>query len=83
MDWWLVIAIAVIVTVGVRYLRTRRAGTVTGNDHTAGPPTDFTRDREDNRISRLSAEDRAWEASSLQRHRDAGGRDQHAAEPRT
>ena len=83
MDWWLVIAIAAVVVVGMRYLRSRRAGTITGNDHAVGPPTDFTQDREDNRISRLSTEDQAWEAASQQRSRDAQKRDESVTAPPT
>lgn len=42
-----------------------------------GPPSDppaerdYTQDREDRRVGRLSDEDRAWELASQQRGRDA------------
>jgi len=39
----------------------------------ADPPAgrDYTQDREDRRVGRLSDEDRAWEVESQQRQRDA------------
>lgn len=39
----------------------------------ADPPAerDYTQDREDRRVGRLSDEDRAWELASQQRERDA------------
>lgn len=82
MDWWLVIAIAVIVTVGMRFLRARRTSAITGNDRAVAPPGNFTQDREDNRVSSLSAEDQAWEAASQQRNRDAQGRDESVTAPK-
>ncbi len=55
---------------GLGYLRSRGKGrdATTG---TGGASQDFVQGREDDRHARMSAEDRAWEAASLQRNRDA------------
>lgn len=39
-----------------------------------GAYRDFPMEREDARIAHMSADDRAWEAASLQRNRDMTGR---------
>ncbi len=77
-DWWYVIAIVALAAVGVLYLRARRTGTGGGSND--GPDSarvrpDFTQDREDSRLSGMSAEDRAWEDASLRTNRETRERD--------
>ena len=77
-DWWYVIAIVALAAVGVLYLRAHRTGTGGGsNDRpdSARARPDFTQDREDSRLSGMSAEDRAWEDASLRTNRETRGRD--------
>lgn len=84
MDWWMVIVVAAIVVVGARTLRARGKHSATGgNSVESGPAANFRQDREDDRVSRLSAEDQAWEAASLQRARDAQRQDESAVGPHT
>ena len=53
---------------GLGYLRSRGKGrTVQGPGNVS---QDFEQGRDDDRHARMSAEDRAWEAASLQRNRD-------------
>jgi hypothetical protein len=71
-DWWYVIAILGLAAVGVRYLLSRRNRTSrSSDDHRASAPTqrDYAKERADARLARMSEEDRAWEAASLQRDR--------------
>ena len=77
-DWWYVIAIVGLAAVGVLYLRARRTGTGGGGtDRSDGARArpDFTQDREDSRLSGMSAEDRAWEDASLRTNRETRERD--------
>ena len=77
-DWWYVIAIVGLAAVGVLYLRARRTGAGGGrNDGPDGARArpDFTQDREDSRLSGMSAEDRAWEDASLRTNRETRERD--------
>ena len=75
-DWWYVIAIVGLAAVGALYLRARRTGGGS-NDGRDGARTraDFTQDREDSRLSGMSAEDRAWEDASLRTSRETRERD--------
>ncbi len=63
--------IQTIRTQGLGLLRSR--GTRKGQSAADpdGTRTDFAQGREDDRHAHMSAEDRAWEAASLQRNRDA------------
>ncbi len=54
---------------GLGFLRSRGKGQNT--DDQGGTSTDFAQGREDERQAHMSTEDRAWEAASLQRNRDA------------
>ena len=44
-----------------------------------GAHRDYPKEREDARVAHMSADDRAWEAASLQRNRDMTGRDADSA----
>ena len=56
---------------GLGYLRSRAKGKGRAADGPGSGSQDFVQGREDDRHARMSAEDRAWEAASLQRNRDA------------
>jgi hypothetical protein len=47
-----------------------------------GAHHDYAKEHEDARVAHMSADDRAWEAASLQRNRDMTGRAADAAEER-
>ncbi len=49
----------------------RRPGRTNANDDASPVGADFAQDREDNRLGRMSEEDRAWERASLQKERDS------------
>ena len=75
-DLWYVLVVVVVVVLALFYLRTRRkvsAQPPVGSGRTDG---DYVRGREDSRVTGMSAEDRDWEAASLQRevdrHRPSG-----------
>jgi membrane protein implicated in regulation of membrane protease activity len=79
-DWWFyVLLIAILAALGILYLRlrSRREPSQTTGGADSGP-RDFTSERETTRVGQLSDEDRAWEASSLQKDRDAEDRDRPA-----
>ena len=83
-EWWYVIAVVALVAAGVVVLRGRR-GAAGGRDVPQGgarAPGDFVRDREDARLAHMSEEDRAWQAASLRRDRDAQARDDGPPAPR-
>lgn len=54
---------------GLGYLRSRGKGQAAAGSSSGSQ--DFVQGREDERQGRMSAEDRAWEAASLQRNRDS------------
>lgn len=81
MDWWLVILLAVVVLAGTIALRMRGKQRAAMNNRPVSGTGDFSGDRETNRVSRLSDEDRAWETASLQRSQDAAARDKDVAGP--
>ena len=72
-DWWYIIAVVAVVALGVQYLRHRRTGKGRiGADPQTGAsvPRAYKQEREDVRHAHMTAEDRAWEAASLQRNRE-------------
>ena len=68
--WWYVVVIVVLAIAAFLYVRDRgrRAGprAVLPTDP-AAPAADFVKDREAARVAHMSADDRAWEAASLER----------------
>lgn len=56
---------------GLGFLRSRGNSKGQNADGQGGASTDFVQGREDERQAHMSAEDRAWEAASLQRNREA------------
>ena len=82
-DWWYVIVVVVLVAAGILYARARRGrGGRDAPQGSARAPQDFVRDREDARLAHMSEEDRAWQAASLQRNRDAAARDDGPPAPK-
>ncbi len=75
--WYLVLVI-VIVAVLLYYSRYRTKTNERQNAvrDKSGPPRDYVEEREVNRVSRLSEEDRAWEAASLKKNQDTIDRNQ-------
>ena len=74
-DSWYVVAVLGLAVVGVLVLRSRanRAGGTADDRPVAAPAhRDFTQEREDARLGRMSEEDRAWQEASLQRSREPG-----------
>jgi hypothetical protein len=79
--WWYLLSIVVVAVGGWAYLRMRRDRAKAGRDELQrewGTSHDYTQERETGRLANLSAEDQAWEAASLQRHRDGEDRDRPA-----
>ena len=73
-DRWSILLIILIVEAAViAYTRVRR-GRAAGPE-SAGPSRNYTDERESDRVCGMSAEDREWEAASIQRNRDAKERD--------
>lgn len=72
--WWYALVIVVILGVAlVVYARARRVSTPAGRGDDGS--RDYRDEREANRTSGMSDEDRAWEAASLERNRQAQERD--------
>lgn len=70
---WLVIAVVVLAAGGIVLLRNRGLGanaSTRGRSAGAGADSNFSQDREDNRVARMSDEDRAWEAASLKKNEE-------------
>jgi hypothetical protein len=77
--WWFVLAIVVLAVAGILYLRARKNSDSGRSDirpQSAVPDRDFTQEREADRVSQMSEEDRTWEAASLQSSQEARERDQ-------
>jgi hypothetical protein len=76
--WWYALVLVVILAVAlVVYARARRAGTpVSQGDDSS---RDYREERETNRTSGMSDEDREWEAASLERNLQA--QDRHRTPP--
>jgi hypothetical protein len=77
-QWWILIAVVVIVAIIVAYQRSRQgqvrqtrdlrmSAQEQGRAHTPGEEIS---QREERRLVGMSAEDRDWEQASLQRNRD-------------
>lgn len=69
---WLLIVLVVFAAVGILLLMRRNRATGGGPvDPHQLPPlhADYVKDREASRLANMSAEDRAWETSTLQRNR--------------
>lgn len=72
-DWWIILLVILIVTAAViAYTRVRGGSTP---DPETDPSRNYTDERETDRVGGMSAEDREWEAASIQRNRDAEERD--------
>jgi FtsZ-interacting cell division protein ZipA len=75
---WILIAVVVIVAIIVAYQRSRQRQVRQSRDLRMGAqelgraqsPADELSQREERRLSGMSAEDREWEQASLQRNRD-------------
>lgn len=69
-SWWIVVIIIVVVAAaGLYYARSRRErheDVLVGAESTRN----YEQEREDSRDSKLSDEDRAWQAASLQKNRE-------------
>ncbi|HET7095507.1 MAG TPA: hypothetical protein VFI22_18595 [Thermomicrobiales bacterium] len=69
---WYAIVLIVLAAAAFLYLRDHgkplRPRQATSPDLTM-PPPDFVQDRETSRLAHMSADDRAWEAASLERQR--------------
>jgi hypothetical protein len=77
--WWFIFVIVVLAAVGILVLRSRRGRTgerIVEYEDTGQPPRDYSQEREDNRVRRMSEEDRVWEAASLQRDQEAREQEQ-------
>jgi hypothetical protein len=77
-QWWILIAVVVIVVVVVAYMRSRQSQERQTQVRRMGAqeqgraqsPGEEISQREDRRLTGMSAEDREWEQASLQRNRD-------------
>ena len=77
--WWVVLAVVVIVVAVVAYLRSVRTRERNAQDlrmsvqarGQADLPGDRISQREDRRLAGMTAEDRAWEQTSLGRDRES------------
>ena len=75
---WILVAVVVIVAIIVAYQRSRKSQVRQSRDLRMGAqelgraqsPGDEISQREDRRLTGMSAEDREWEQASLQRNRD-------------
>ena len=78
-QWWILIAVVVIVAIVIAYQRSRQSQVRHTRDLRMGAqergraqsPSEEISQREDHRLAGMSAEDRDWEQASLQRNRDA------------
>ncbi|HET9662175.1 MAG TPA: hypothetical protein VFP05_17750 [Thermomicrobiales bacterium] len=74
-NWWIVVIVIIfLVAIGLFAIRARREGQdAQAKAHAAANRSDrnYEQEREDSRVSHLSDEDRAWEAASLQKNREA------------
>ena len=77
-QWWILVAVVVIVVVVVAYMRSRQSQERQTQVRRMGvqeqgraqSPGEEISQREDRRLTGMSAEDREWEQASLQRNRD-------------
>jgi FtsZ-interacting cell division protein ZipA len=77
-QWWILVAVVVIVAIIVAYQRSRQSQVRQSRDLRMGAqeesraqtPGDEISQREERRLTGMSAEDRQWEQASLQRNRD-------------
>ncbi len=71
-SWVIVLIIVLLAVAAVVYARSRRERSASRDGLTA-PLSDrnYAQERETSRVGQMSEEDRAWEASSLQKNRDA------------
>ena len=75
---WILVAVVVIIAIIVAYQRSRKTQVRQSRDLRMGAqelgraqsPGDEISQREDRRLTGMSAEDREWEQASLQRNRD-------------
>lgn len=77
--WWYVILILVLVALGLFYVRYRRNSARNHNNDRVDstlPSRDFAQERQTDRVSHMSDEDRTWEADSLARDQVARERKQ-------
>ena len=78
-QWWVVLAVLAIIVAIVGYRRSVGNRDRTAQDlrmsvqaqGQADLPGDRISQREDRRLAGMTAEDRAWEQASLQRHRES------------
>jgi hypothetical protein len=80
-EWLLIILVGVLIGAGTFLVRVRAKQRAAMLDRPASAPGDYSVDREASRVSRLSADDRAWETASLQRSRDAAAKSDGSAPP--
>ena len=69
-NWLIVLIIVVLVAAAFFYFRSHRErheDVVVG----AASTRDYEQEREDSRVTQMSSEDRAWEAASQQKNREA------------
>jgi hypothetical protein len=77
-QWWILIAVVVIVAIVIAYQRSRQSQVRHTRDLRMGAqergraqsPSEEISQREDYRLAAMSAEDRDWEQASLQRDQD-------------
>ncbi len=77
-QWWILVAVVVIVAIIVAYQRSRQSQVRQTRDLRMGAqeqgraqsPGEEISQREERRLTGMSAEDREWEQASLQRNRD-------------
>ncbi|MCD6058708.1 MAG: hypothetical protein K0R44_3038 [Thermomicrobiales bacterium] len=77
-QWWILVAVVVIVAIIVAYQRSRQSQVRQMRDLRMGTqelgraqsPGEELSQREERRLTGMSAEDREWEQASLQRNRD-------------
>ncbi len=67
--WLILLIVVVLVAAGLYYYRSRRnhRDEVVGS---ASNTRDYVQEREDSHNSRMSDEDRAWQAASLEKNRE-------------
>ena len=77
-QWWILVAVVVIVAIIVAYQRSRQGQVRQTRDLRMGAqeqgqaqsPSEEISQREERRLTGMSTEDRDWEQASLQRNRD-------------
>jgi flagellar biosynthesis/type III secretory pathway M-ring protein FliF/YscJ len=77
-QWWILVAVVIIVAIVVAYMRSRQSQERQTQVRRMGvqeqgrahSPDEEISQREDRRLTGMSAEDRDWEQASLQRNRD-------------